>query len=361
MHLLKKYRLLLLPLLLAGCGARKPAAEERKNFCLSDTMAAMIQPDQVREDSLRGELQLNGRVTADEDQVMHIYPAVSGIARSVLVQLGDEVEAGQTLAIISSGEVAQVQSDLSSAQATLQAAQKNFDAASDQYQQGLLSLKDLTDAQSELAKAKAELERSRQLSQLYPADGSAGFVVKAPASGFIIEKNITNGMQIRPDNANALFTISSLDQVWVVADIYETDIAKVKAGYPATIRTLSYPGKNFQGTVEKVYTVLDPDTKVLHARIRLNNPGYLLKPDMFTHVNIRFTEAGSMMAIPSSALIFNLSKNYVVVYHDKCRLEVREVDPYRAVDGITYIRSGLQAGEQVITRYAALVFDAMNE
>jgi membrane fusion protein, heavy metal efflux system len=343
-----------------GCTKETKTDGSEKSFCLTDTMARMIKIDTAKTEQVKDELTLNGKVDANEDKVVKIYPFVSGNVAEVNGQLGDYVQKGQTLAVIKSTDVAGYQQQYTAAKASLAEAQKTYDADADLYKAGMISEKDYTQDKNELLKAQATYDQMVKTFQVYNIDENSNYVIKAPISGFIIDREINPGMQFRPDNTNNMFTISDLKDVWVMANVYETDIAKIKQGYDATVTTLSYPGKVFHGKVDKVYDMLDPDSKVLNARITLDNPGYLLKPEMFANVSISYTEDTQMVAIPTSAIIFNMSKNYVIVYTDKCHLKISPVTVYKTVGKISYISEGVKAGDMVVSKYESMVFDAMN-
>ena len=352
--------LALLLLYNTGCKKEAKSDDATKTFCLTDTMARMVKIDTAKTEQVKDELILNGKISANEDKVVKIFPYVSGNVADVTVQLGDHVEKGQTLATIKSSDVAGYQQQYLTAKASLAEAQKSFDADADMYKAGMISEKDYTQDKNELAKAQATYNQMNKVFQVYNINENSDYVIKSPISGFIIERKINPGMQFRPDNADNVFTISDLKDVWVLANIYETDIAKIKPGYDAIITALSYPNKIFHGKVDKVYDMLDPDSKVLNARITLDNPGYLLKPEMFANISIRYAEDTQMVAIPTSAVIFNMSKNYVIVYRDKCHLEIKPVNVYKTVGNITYITNGINAGDMIISKYGSMVFDAMN-
>lgn len=94
-------------------------------------------------------------------------------------------------------------------------------------------------------------------------------------------------MAIRADNSNDLFTVSNLNDVWVLANVYESNISKVHLGDNVEVTTLSYPGRVFHGKIDKILNVLDPTNKVMKIRVVLPNPDYALKPEMFTSVNVQ--------------------------------------------------------------------------
>ena len=361
-NILRDTILFLLLVFLFGCHQKENNSEAAVPFRLSDSLVSMIHLDTVKTTGILGDLNLTGKVAFNEDKVIKIFPPVAGVATEVKVELGDFVEKGKVLAVIRSSDIASYEQQRIAAEANLQIAKKNLDAAEDMHQSGVSSEKDLITTQREYAKAEAEEKRIHEIFQIYDiGDGSAsGYAVKAPISGFIVERKINKGTQLRPDNADNLFTISNLDEVWVTANIYESDISKVKAGYDADITTLSYEGKVFRGKVDRISNVLDPETKVMQVRIRLANPGYLLKPGMFASVFLHFHEDGQMTEVPAQAVIFDKSKNFVMVYKDRSNIETREIDLYKTVAGKTYVKSGIKDGEQIISQYHMLVYDELN-
>lgn len=184
--------------------------------------------------------------------------------------------------------------------------------------------------------------------------------IKAPASGYIVEKNASENMEFRSDNPNPLFTIANLDKVYVIANVFESDIAKVKLGDEALISVISYPDQTFNGKIDKIYNVIDPDTKVMKVRICLNNPKLLLKPEMFANILLRYSENKQMNYIPSSSLIFDKNNNWVVVYHSKDSVEARRVSVYRSFGTSTFISDGLKENERIVSQKALLLYDALN-
>ncbi len=176
-----------------------------------------------------------------------------------------------------------------------------------------------------------------------------------------MKKNLTAGSFIRTDNNGSLFTISDLSNVWVWANVFEADIPKVKEGYEAQITTLAYPGKTFYAKVDKVSEVLDPQNKVMRVRVSLPNEQFMLKPEMFTNVNIINKEATKSVSIPSEAVLYDNSRMFVVLYHSTCNLEIKEVHVLKSVGTVTYIKDGLNAGDVVISKNQILLYRALLE
>ncbi|MEO7211314.1 efflux RND transporter periplasmic adaptor subunit [Mucilaginibacter sp.] len=351
-------------LALASCQENKTGTMESKQVCVSDSMAKIITIDTAKTTQMKDELSLSGEVSFDDNKVVKVFPFTSGQVMEVKVSLGDKVSKGQTLAVLRSADVAGNYTDLTSTKADLAISKRQLEQAEYLYKNGISSERDYTEAKENYAKAVASNSKVQQQIAINGGgntSASGSLVIKAPGDGYIVEKNITAGNFIRPDNSNSLFTISNMKDVWIWANVFESDIAKVKKGYDAKITTLAYPDKVFSGNVDEVSSVLDPDNKVMKVRIALQNKDMLLKPEMFTNVLITNKEATSSVAIPASAVIFDSSKNFVVVYHDKCNLQVHEVSVIKTVDNITYISSGLKPGDKVISKGQLLLYDALTE
>ncbi|WP_342646427.1 efflux RND transporter periplasmic adaptor subunit [Mucilaginibacter sp. CSA2-8R] len=349
---------------LTSCEEKKTGTMENKQVCVSDSLAKMITIDTAKETDIKNELKLTGEVSFDENNVVKVFPFASGQVMNVNVSLGDKVSKGQLLAVIRSADVAGNYSDLTSANADLSVAKRQMQQAEYLYKNGISSERDYTEAKGNYTKA---VSANRKVQEQIAINGggntnaSGTLLVKAPRSGYIVEKNITQGNFIRQDNSNSLFTISDMKDVWIKANVFESDIAKVKTGYQAKITTLAYPDKVFIGKVNNVGSVLDPDSKVLTIRITLPNTDMLLKPEMFTNVMVSNDEAAKALAIPSQAVVFDSGKNYVVVYNGKCNLAVREVNVIKTVENTTYVGSGLKAGDKVISKNQLLLYNALTE
>ncbi len=346
---------------LASCEGAKKEETPATGFTISDTMMKRIKIDTVKNTLVLNEIRLSGKVVADEEKVLKIFPLAGGTVMEVNVELGDYVEQGKVLAIIKSTEVADYDRQLSDAQANLQIAQKNADVAADMYKSKLVSEKEYITSQRELEKAKSEATRISEIFKIYNIGKNSQYIIKAPIAGFILEKKINSGMQIRSDMSESLFTVSQLSDVWVLANVYESDISKINLGYEASVTTLSYPDKILKGKVDKIYNVLDPQSKVMKVRVKLANEGNLLKPEMFAYVLVSFSEDKQLPSVPSKAVIFDKSKNFIMVYTDRSHIETREVEIYKSVGNITYIKSGLKAGERIMSEGHMLIYDQLND
>ena len=169
-------------------------------------------------------------------------------------------------------------------------------------------------------------------------------------------------MRFKVDGAQPFFTIANLEEVWVMANVFESDIAKIKTGYDADIKVIAYNDRVFTGKVDRIFSMLDPQSRVMKVRIKIPNKNNLLKPEMFAQINIKYDDGDLQVPmIPAHAIIFDKNKNFVMVYKNKCDIETREIEVQETIGDNAYIKSGLRPGERIISKYQLLVYDAMND
>jgi len=352
----------------AAIGSCKPhqidGPDKSQPVCISDSLALIIRIDSATSSNISDELKLSGEVNFNDNKVVKVFPFSSGQALQVFVSLGDRVQKGQRLAIIKSADIAGSYSDLSSANNDLAIAKRQLDNQESLYKSGIASERDYMEAKENYQKALSLTNKFRDQIAINGkgntmADGT--YEVKAPISGYIVEKKLSQGAFIRADNTENLFTIGDINEVWVWANVYESDISKVKEGYTAHVTTLAYPGKVYEGVVDKVSQMLDPITKVMKIRIRLPNPKYDLKPEMFANILIQNKEGRMAITIPAAALVSDNGKNFVIVYKAKCDLQLQEVQVIKTVQDKAYIFSGLNQGDKVISQNQILLYKALLE
>lgn len=351
-------------LFLTACKEKKEETVQKKSVCITDSLAKIIRIDTAKTTNMQDELTLSGEVSFDDNRVVKVFPFSSGQVSDVRVSLGDKVSRGQVLAIMRSADVAGNYTDLSATKSDLSIAKRQLAQTEYLYKNGISSERDYTEAKENYNKATAantKIQEQLSINGRGNTSANGQYVIKAPESGYIVEKAVTPGSFIRSDNAASMFTISDMKDVWIWANVFESDISKVKNGYAAKVSTLAYPGKFFTGKVNEVSSVLDPDNKVMKVKITLPNPNMLLKPEMFTSVIITNNEATKSVTVPASAIIFNDSKNYVVVYQSKCNMQVREVTVIKTVNDVSYISAGLKAGEMLVSKNQLLLYDALTE
>lgn len=356
---MKKVFIAIISLSFAGCHP-KEAPEEKSGFTITPKMLAESKFDTVVTRPVKNEIKLFGKIAADNNRLAHVFPIVSGNVVKIQAELGDQVKQGQVLAIIRSTEVAEFEREKMDALNDVALAEKNLQVARDLLAGKLASEKDELSAQRELEKAKAELNRINEVYKIYNLQEGALYNIVAPISGFIIEKNINQNELIRSDEGDNVFSIAQIDEVWVLANVNESEIGMINPGVDADIHTISYPNRQFKGKVDRTFNILDPSTKAMKVRIKMPNADHALKPEMSATVTLKYDETFSLPSVPSAAVVFDKSKYWVMVFKDKDHIETRQVEIFRELGGITYL-TGLEPGERVFVKNQLLIYDAIND
>lgn len=337
---------------------------DSQKFVLSDTMMHMIRLDTVRECNITDQVPLTGNVAFDENTVVRVFARGSGQVTEAPVSLGDYVHKGQTLAIIRSADVAGAYADLSSARADLSIAKRQMENEKALYQSGLASQRDYTEANENYQKAVAsqqKLEHSISINGGPHSNASGSYALVAPVDGYVVSKTVASGDFIRPDASESLFTISDLKDVWVIANVYEADISRLKQGYAAEVFAAAYPNHPFYGKVDMMSQVLDPQSKALHVRVKIDNREGLLKPDMFARVMVSNEEGQQATCVPSDAIVSQDGKQFVVQYLRRDSLNIVPLNIIKTVGDRTYVTGDLQPGQLVVTQNQLFIFNQLVE
>lgn len=361
-----KKRRAILPLFVAGlalvAGCKDQLQEEKQiAFSMSETMYEHCEFTKAEMTTVKNEIRLFGKIEADNNKVAEVHSTVSGVVNKIHVGLGDYVKQGQTLASIQSIEVAAFQKEKLEAANAVTIAEKNLQVAKDLFSGKLNSEKDVALAEAELENARAELKRISEVHTIYNLKAGSEFDIVAPINGFIITKKIVPNELLRSDDNEALFSIADTRDLWAVAYVNESNISKITEGQTVSVSTLAFPDTIFTSKIEKIYNVIDPQTKSIKIRAVIDNDNFQLKPDMNCTVTVSYPESEMMTTIPSSAVIFDKNKYWVMVFKDKNNMETREVDIYRQLGDVTYIKSGINNGETVISENGLLIYDAIND
>jgi cobalt-zinc-cadmium efflux system membrane fusion protein len=342
---------------LAACNrSEKPKEAETK-----DTGSA-FRTDTVELRNFEEELQFTGEVSFDQKKVDKVFPIVSGTVLDVKADLGAYVKKGQVLATLQSGDISDFLKDQNTAKANYDIAKRNAENVEQLYKTKFSSENDLVNARKQLEIASSELERSNQVLKLYGGAGPGKqplFTVKAPQDGYVVEKNVNPDMQIRPDNSDPLFTISDLTDVWVLINIYESDIQSVKQGSQVSITTLAYPDKVFTGTISNLSQVIDNDSKVLQARVVLANPGGLLKPDMFCNIKLHIEKPEKLLAVNPISVIFSQDSYFVIKEVKEGEYKTVPVEILKNTSKYMYVKGALAHGDKVVTEGALMLFSEL--
>ena len=166
----------------------------------------------------------------------------------------------------------------------------------------------------------------------------------APNSGFVIKKDINEGMKIMPDKE--LYTIADLSTVWVEADVYESEIPLVKVGQQATINLSYYPEETFKGRISYIYPYLDEKTRTVKVRLEFPNPALKLKPDMYVNAEIKI-DSGKHLAVPEEAVLDTGLRKVIFIDKGNGRFEPKEIKLGSKLDGFYQVLSGVKEGEKI--------------
>jgi cobalt-zinc-cadmium efflux system membrane fusion protein len=315
--------------------------------------------DTIRYQTMKEELLLNGVITFDEALVNRIFPLVTGNVESVHVTLGDFVTKGQSLASIVSSDMSNYLNDYKADKADYDLAKKKLETSEELYKSKFLSETELLTAKTDFNNASDELRRSTQILKLYGGTENLdkpNFIVRSPISGYVVEKKINAGMELRTDHSDPIFVISSINKVWVMANVYEADIAQVKQGQEVIINTIVYPDKEFKGKISRISNLLDSDSKVLKVRIELDNSDGLLKPDMFTTIRLHLNSTETALSVASKAVLFDKDKYFVIVKNAK-GYEIREIKILKDTPTFNYIKGNIKEGETVVVEGCLLIYN----
>ncbi len=358
-----KYLFYIFPILtlLYSCKSSIPETPVVSGFSMTDTMMSKCEFYTTTSQEVKNEIRLFGKIQPDNNNLAHVYSIVGGNVMKINVELGDHVKKGQILAMVRSSEVAGFQKEKLDAISDVAVAEKNLQVAKDMFSGKLASEKDVVAAERELQKSKAELARINEVYGIYNLQAGSVFNIISPINGFIVHKNINQNEQLRADNTEVLFLIAEINEVWAIANVNESDIPKVQVGYDAEVTTLSFPDEKYEGKIDKTFNAIDPETKAMKVRVRIPNPSLKLKPEMNATVTVRYSEKKKMVAIPSSSVIFDKNKNWVMVFKKRNAIETRKVEVYRQVGNIAYISTGLEEGEKIISKNGILIYDAIND
>jgi Cu(I)/Ag(I) efflux system membrane fusion protein len=310
---------------------------ERIQLMGMKTAVAAVEP-------LATTLRAAGFVTASEDGLISVNARYSGWVENLPVaQIGQPVKTGDVLATIYSPEL-------------LNAQQIFLNALKWSDRKGAAPAAPATTNDLE-REARQRLELLGVAPRDVDAIAAAGqpmraVPVRAPGRGFVVRKSVVKGASVQ--SGTELFQLADLSTVWVLVDVPEGDLARVRLGQKATFEVASAPGQGHAGRVQFIYPGLNAGSRTLQARVELANPKLELRPGMFGDVTLE-TDAAEAVVIPSDALVDTGDHRYVFVDRGGGRFEPRSVRPGARDGARVAILSGLAAGERVVTRASFLL------
>jgi cobalt-zinc-cadmium efflux system membrane fusion protein len=339
-----------------GEAAANPQATERSRDFIKlepgSPRLDFLKIETVQESDAASSAQLTGRVTYDEEHTQRVASPIDGRVTQLLVKLGDKVKAGQALLELTSPNVGQLQADAQKALQDLGLAEKAVDRVHKLQADGAISDKEVAQAEAEFKKSKSDVARSTaQLRSLgvSPSDPAVNVALRAQISGTVVERNVLTGQEVRADAAAPLLTVTSLDAVWVLADVYEQDLGLVSEGEQVVIRVPAYPGDGFPGVVGHIGDVVDPTSRTVKIRCIAANKDHRLKPEMFARLELKAKAGQKAIVIPSRSVLNDGELTKVVVATEGNVFRARTIDVGPEVDGRIRVLSNLKAGEKIVT------------
>jgi cobalt-zinc-cadmium efflux system membrane fusion protein len=309
----------------------------------------------VESTSEAGVTAATGKVGFDEERVSRVSSPVSGRVVELLAHPGDRVRRGQGLLVIASPDAQAAAADYVAAQADRALAERTLERLKRLYAEQAVPGKDVVQAESDATKAAASMARAASRLEVLGIDPSSPdthatrFVLRSPLDGVVVERAAFPGMEVRPDSGTPLVTVADLTRLWVLADVYERDLARVQAGAKAVVRVVASPGKTWEGKVTHVGDLVDASTRTVKLRIEVANPTLELKPEMFARVTLQAPPSPTPeLSVPSSALLSDGETSAVVVALGKGRFQKRAVETGAETEGRVHILSGLAAGDRVV-------------
>lgn len=302
----------------------------------------------VRTVQLPGLVETTGQIVFDDRRVANIISRVTGRIEEVRVSQWDTVRRGQPILTLYSPDLMTAEAEYLQARASLPALAGA--SASD---------KEFARSMVEAARRKLELLgiSADQIESIKTAAPS--FVMRAPISGTVVQNQALRGSAVNP--GDVLYSVGTLDDVWITGDIYEDELARVHVGQELEAVTTAYPDEVFRGTIARISPNVDPNTHTLQIRCEVKNPGYKLKPQMLAVIKI-VVRPGQALVVPLDAVVFETDNYFAYVDAGNARLARRKVviGSWNQ-EGYARVISGLEPGDRVVTNEALQIDELWHE
>ena len=322
-------------------------------FTVPADQMAHVQVVKAVKASIPRVLRFTGSVAYDALATTPVFSAVGGPVKEILVAPGDTVRAGQPLLHVSSPDYSMARAAYFKAREVFQLSDKNFKRAQDLFAHKAIAEKDLQQAESDRTVAQADVESSGDaLRVLGIADPDAKptttlqIPVLAPVSGEIVERLVGPG-QLLQAGTTQTFTITNTSKVWVLVNVYQSDMGSVHVGDTADITTDAYP-QPFRGKISYVAPAMDPTTRTLQERIETENPDHKLKKDMYVTATVHAGATENAILVPDTSVLRDTENQpFVYVLAGNNQFARRLVTLGDSASGQTQIKTGLKEGESV--------------
>lgn len=301
---------------------------------------------------------LNARIVYDDNHTARVFSPIAGRVIRINAEAGQQVKAGDALLQIDSPDFASASSDSVKADADLLHKEQTYERAKQLLDIQGIARRDVESAEADLHQAEAEALRAKAHLRNLAGHGTiteGQFVLRAPLAGIVSERQVNAGSEVRPDATNPLFVITDPQYLWVLIDLSERQLGKIKVGQSVFVEVDAYPDEIFSGKVAVIGESLDPVTRRIQVRCYLNNAQHKLKPEMYARVTPVVDNEFKLPRISNSALFTQGVSSYLFVELSPGVLQRRRVELAMQGHEYSYVKEGLQAGERVVTSGALLL------
>lgn len=300
----------------------------------------------------------NGKIIAPNNRMFVVSYAFPARVSKIIVKVGDWVNEGSLLITLQSEEVGKSKAEFFKARADLELAQANFERQKRLFEGGAGAQKDYLAAEAELKVARANLEASeKKLHLLGFSEEDVKQIIAvhqinpvitlySPIKGKVVEVKVVPGEMV--DQAKDMMTILDPRILWVDAEIFEKDIARIRLGQNVEIKVPAYPERIFTGKVSYIGDILKENTRTITVRTEVENPELLLKPGMFASLKINLNAERPVLAVPEEAIVDQQGEKFVFLPRGQ-GFELKKVTLGARQDGYYEIVSGLKEGDVVVT------------
>ena len=335
---------------------KESKSAEPELFTIPQEQMSHVQVVTVEPTKLARVLRLTGAVAYNAFNTTPVITQVGGPVSRILVVPGERVKQGQPLLDVSSPDYSLLFAAYLKARDSFRVTDKNYARAQDLYAHHAIAERDLLQAESDRIQAQADLNASLlglkilgipKPEDLEKAPSSAEIPLLAPIGGEIVERDVAPGQLLQAGTTQA-FIISNMSTVWVLANIYQSDMAQVKVGDEVAVQTDSYPDK-FHGKISFISPAVDPNTRTLQARIVVDNPGEKLKNNMYVTATVNAGVEQNAIAVPDASVLRNdENQPFVYIATSSNQFARRSVEIGQSEAGKTQILKGLSPGDRVV-------------
>jgi len=365
--------IVLIALILSGCGKgmnKEPETvkEEKKKTEKKEVVLTKesieetgIETGTAKNELLQGYIKIPAKIITDQDYEAKVGSLVQGRVYKVYAKVGDFVKKGQVLMYIEGMEIGEIKAKYMKAKAQLDFMESNYKRQKTLIEQNIGSQKSFYEAEAEYNKALAEFKaEDRRIHSVGltdediignngNADHTSGLLaIKSPVNGLVTERNVVIGQYV--DVAANAFVIVNINNLLIEGQIREDEISRINGKPDIKFTTQSYSGVEFMGKVFYTSHLVDPQTRTIGIRARLNNNQLMLKPEMFGLMHLPLTGSVKCIVVNNDAIDKMDDKSVIFVAKNDSTFEKRVVELGMELDGKVEIKKGLNEGEKYVSK-----------